>query len=133
MDMNEDKGKVLAVDDDERMCLFYEALFLDAGYEVRTAADAAAALDLYHEFGPDFLVLDAEIPAGGGEKVFETLRKVLLTGTPVIFVTGLPDRVSYFALTGQDVRIFRKPVGGEELLECAAGMLETIRKRRAKK
>lgn len=60
--------------------------------------------------------------------MFEKLRKVLVTGIPVIFVTGLPDRVSYFALTSQDVRVFQKPVGQEELLECVAGMLRKSKK-----
>lgn len=116
--------RILAVDDDASMEAFYQALFSEAGYEVKTAPDAAAAMDLYYDFKPDLVVLDADMPAGGGERVFRIARTVLGSAVPVIFVTGLPERVVDFALTQPGVRVFKKPVSSEELLAAVAGMLK---------
>lgn len=115
--------KILAVDDDKSMTDYYSAIFSEAGYEVRTASDAVAGMEVFYDFHPHLIVLDAEMPEGGGEKVFSITRKLLASGTPVVFVTGLPERVTDYALTHTSVRVFAKPVKQEELLDCVAGML----------
>lgn len=56
------------------------------------------------------------MPAGGGTRVFTAIRKLLQLGVPVIFVTGMPEKVQDFSLTEQKVSIFQKPVDGEALL-----------------
>lgn len=116
--------KILALDDDNLMTEFYAALFSGAGYDVRTAPDAAAGIDVYYDFKPDLIVLDADMPSGGGEKVFNLARMVLGSGIPVVFVTGLPERVAAFALTQVKVRIFEKPVKSGELLAAVSEMLK---------
>jgi DNA-binding response OmpR family regulator len=109
-------AKILAADDDMAMVDYYKALFSEAGFEVETAADGAAALDKYLEVHPDLLILDVDMPNGGGERLFNIIRRILQLGKPVIFVTGLPEKVQNLALTYRWVSIFRKPVKGEELL-----------------
>lgn len=117
-------SRILAVDDEKLMTELYEALFSEAGYEVKTAPDAAAAMELFYDFKPDLLVLDAEMPGGGGERVFGITRKLLGSGVPVVFVTGLPERVVDFALTQSRVRVFKKPVAPAELLSAVEELLE---------
>ena len=73
---------------------------------------------------PDLIVLDAEMPGGGGEKVFRIARTILGSDVPVVFVTGIPERVIGFALTQTGVRVFAKPVKSEELLSAVEGMLK---------
>lgn len=116
-------SRILAVDDDNSMTVYYTALFEEAGYEVSTASDATAALMKFRDFKPDLVVLDAEIPAGGGEMVFEMTREVLGSSVPIVFVTGLPERVLNFALTKSNTRVFKKPVKSEELLSAVAKLL----------
>ena len=116
-------SKILAVDDDNLMTDFYSAFFEEAGYEVSTAPDATAALVKFREFKPDLVILDAEMPAGGGERVFEIARTVLGSGIPVLFVTGLPERVINFAITQPRVRVFKKPVKSDELLSAVKELL----------
>lgn len=108
--------RILAVDDDLGMQEYYQALLSEAGYEVKTAPDASAALDLFYDFKPDLMVLDVEVPDGGGERIFRTARLLLDSGVPVAFVTGSPERVVDFALTQTKVRVFKKPVSSNELL-----------------
>jgi DNA-binding response OmpR family regulator len=115
--------KILAADDDQAMTEYYKALLSDAGYEVLTAADATAALIQYRDRKPDLVVLDMEMPGGGGEQVFDVTREVLKAGVPVIFVTGMPERAANFVKSYPKVRVFRKPVKSEELLACVASFL----------
>lgn len=105
------------------MTAFYSALFEEAGYSVTTAPDAVNAMEEYYNRRPDLMVLDAEMPGGGGEHMFTIARKILSDGIPVIFVTGMPERVSHFALTHPKVRVFAKPVTSQALLDAVAEML----------
>ncbi len=108
--------KILAADDDPGMLEFYKALFSDAGFEVETAEDGVSAMEKCLDFKPDLLVLDVDMPAGGGERVFNVARRLLQLGIPVVFVTGLPEQVQLAALTHQAVSVFQKPVTAEALL-----------------
>ncbi|OGR52993.1 MAG: hypothetical protein A2049_04510 [Elusimicrobia bacterium GWA2_62_23] len=115
--------KILAADDDQAMVDYYKALLSEAGYEVLAAADATAALIQYRDEKPDLVILDMQMPGGGGAQVFDVTRDVLKAGVPVIFVTGLPERAENFAKSYPKVRVFRKPVKSEELLACVASFL----------
>lgn len=112
--------KILAVDDDKTMTELYAAIFSDSGYEVVTAIDSNAGIARLSEFKPDLLILDAEMPGGGGERIFRLVRAAPGKPVPVIFVTGKPERVIDFALRQTKVRIFSKPVSNDALLAAAA-------------
>ncbi|HBB67409.1 MAG: hypothetical protein A2081_01175 [Elusimicrobia bacterium GWC2_61_19] len=107
--------KILAVDDDLYILELYKALFLGEGFLVETAEDTLGALVKYHEFKPDLMILDVDMPAGGGQKVFERLRNVFESRIPVIFSTGLPESVAHLAKSAS-VAILKKPVMNEKLL-----------------
>lgn len=109
-------SKILAADDDPALLEYYKALFSEAGLEIETALDGDSALDKYLEVHPDLLVLDVDMPNGGGGRLFNIIRRILQLGKPVIFVTGLPEKVQGLALTYQWVSIFQKPVKGDALL-----------------
>lgn len=68
--------RVLVVDDHEALrAALAEALSAD-GYEVRTAADAAAAWALLHPASemPALIVLDVDLPDGSGLELLERIR-----------------------------------------------------------
>ena len=108
-------SKILAVDDDLFILELYKTILTEAGYEVETAEDAMSSVTKFQEFKPDLLILDVEMPAGGGEKVFDRLRNLFMVTIPIIFSTGIPESVECYA--GQDnVTILKKPVNKETLL-----------------
>jgi CheY-like chemotaxis protein len=108
--------KILAADDDPGMRALYFTLFSDEGYEVQTAADADAAMETYMTFKPDLLVLDVDMPGGGGQRVFSVLRRILQLGVPVVFVTGFPANVIDNALFHDKVVVLQKPAPQATLL-----------------
>ena len=115
-------AKILAVDDEPCILDLYKEIFAKAGFEIETAEDASAAMTKYQAAKPDLLVLDVDMPAGGGQKVFDRLRNLLLASTPIIFSTGSPDSVSGLA-KNFNVVVLKKPVNPELLVDTARKLL----------
>lgn len=60
------------------------------GHEVHTAMDAEDALEAYRAFEPDLMILDINMPGGGGEYILQQLRaRGVARPCPWIVVTGL--------------------------------------------
>lgn len=107
--------KILAVEDNPAILDFYRELFTEAGFEVRTADDALSAINIQQQFKADLIVLDLNIPAGGGMLVFETLRTRLFDPVPIIFSTGKPEQLPSLKNL-HNVTALGKPTDPEKLL-----------------
>lgn len=109
-------GRVLLVEDDVGVAELALGLLQDAGYKVKTASNAADALDVLREGSPiDLVFSDVMMPGGmnGAE-----LAKVIRTEFPSIFIlltTGYAEAAAH-ALT-QEFPLIRKPYGREVLLD----------------
>ena len=110
-----DRKKILAVDDDPNMRTFYETVLEDYGFEVRTAEDGLYGTAACQNWKPDLLILDWEMPGGGGKRVFRSIRQLLRIQVPVLFVTGMQGDLDV-DLTLDRVSILRKPIEVERLL-----------------
>lgn len=115
--------KILAIDDDLYMLELYKALFVDAGFEIRVAEDALSAIMAFSDFNPDLVILDMDIPAGGGKKVYERLRNNLCSSVPIIFSTGSPELVGVIA-EKYNTLVLKKPVNNDTILMEARTMLK---------
>ena len=73
------------------------------------------------------MVLDVDMPYGGGGRIFNIIRRILQLNKPVIFVTGLPEKVQGLATTYRWVSVLRKPVGGDVLLDEVTRLLAAAR------
>ena len=116
-------AKILAVDDDLVILELYKEIFTKAGFEIHTAEDASGAMVKFHELKPDLVILDVDMPAGGGQKVFDRLRNTLLSSTPIIFSTGSPENVANLA-RNFNVIVLKKPVNPETLISAAKKLLK---------
>ncbi len=67
-------GRVLVVEDDADIADVLRRSLRNEGYEVRTSADGAEALDLATGFVPDLVVLDLGLPGLDGIEVCRRLR-----------------------------------------------------------
>jgi len=76
-------AKILVVDDDPRVRILYQREFTDEGFEVRLAANAREALEVFQADRPDVVLLDIRMPGMDGMEVME--RMLILDRTvPVI-------------------------------------------------
>ena len=115
--------KILAADDDPVTTELYKHIFEKAGYEIKIIGDASGAIICCEEFKPDLLILDWEMPAGGGSRVFEKICGLLGKRLPVIFITGFPEKVKV-ERTGNKVVILEKPPGVKAMLNEVAKLLK---------
>ncbi len=88
MERAEDKI-ILVVDDEPNVREYLKAILEDAGFNVLTAEDGIAALDVIRRQRPDFISLDLIMPRKSGQKLlFELKRDKELARIPVLIVTA---------------------------------------------
>ena len=117
--------KILAVDDDVCILELYKEIFSKAGFEIQTAEDAAGALIRFQDFKPALLILDVDMPAGGGKKVFERLRIQLASPAPIIFSTAFPETVTSLE-KNLNVIVLKKPLIPWILVEAVRKLLKLV-------
>jgi two-component system, OmpR family, response regulator len=121
------EARILVVDDEPNILELLSVSLRFAGFDVRTAADGAAALDVARSFGPDLLVLDVMMPGLDG---FDVLRSLRAGGSrvPVVFLTARDapeDKVAGLTLGGDDY--VTKPFSLEEVVARIRAVLRRTR------
>lgn len=116
--------KVLIIDDDQAMVAALKDGLEFIGLEVAVAYDGLQGVLMAHEARPDVVLLDFNLPAGGGAGVYERLRSSLDTcRIPVVFATAVKvEEVQAQIRPGPQTYFLRKPVS----LEQMRGVLERI-------
>ena len=109
--------KILIVEDDHNIAKALAIRLKSAGYEVTVAADAVAGVAAALKTQPDLAVLDISVPAGNGFTVAEKIQELVVTATPIIFLTaskqpGLRQKAQTLGAVG----FFEKPYDAEKLL-----------------
>lgn len=79
-------ARVLVVDDERHIRDLLEIGLADDGYEVRSAADAQAALQIARQWAPDAIVLDVMLPKIDGIALLPMFRK--LTEAPIVMLSA---------------------------------------------
>lgn len=108
------KERILIVDDEASIRRILETRFKMLGFETSTAADGEEALEIYHKFNPDIVVLDIMMPKMDGYGVTKEVRKN--SDTPIIILTALGDvseRITGLELGADDYVV--KPFSPKEL------------------
>lgn len=112
------RDTVLVVDDTPETLGFLTDTLDHAGFTVLIATDGEAALDLVDQITPDIVLMDAVMPGMSGFEACRRLkREKLLTGLPVIFMTGLSETEHVVeGLAAGGVDYVTKPIVVDELL-----------------
>lgn len=85
-----DKKKILLVEDDKMISNMYQTKLKQEGYEIVTAEDGSAALDMAVQEKPDIILLDVILPQLDGFSVLVELKNnAKLKSIPVIMLTNL--------------------------------------------
>jgi len=89
--MSETNGKILIIEDDEKLARMTELELVHEGYEVEKAMDGVTGLKAAEDGDHDLILLDIMLPGMSGIEVLRRLRKS--KETPVILLTARDDTV----------------------------------------
>ena len=119
--------RILIVDDEPDVLVFYRSVLEDHGATVIEAADGDTALEIARREKPELITLDLSMPGTDGGKVFEALRRdAELADIRVCIITGRPElrRLIYDRPVPPPEGYLDKPVDDETLLRNVRKILE---------
>ena len=123
---------VLLVDDDPKIAKLLQSYFEKEDFDVFTALDGIAALQLFRDKKPDILVLDLMLPGMNGLDVCRQIRRE--NETPILMLTARDeetDRLIGLELGADDY--VSKPFSPREVVARAKAILRRSRKAADKK
>ncbi len=111
--------RILLVDDEPDLCMVYQIVLEDAGYECVSYIDSVKALQDFRPAYYDLILLDIKMPVLNG---FELCKKILELDKTVhiVFITASEKyyekfRSQHFPELGK-INYIQKPIGNEELV-----------------
>ena len=119
----ENAQRILVIDDESSISDLISTSLRFVGFDVRTAANGAQALQIAEEFKPHAMVLDVMLPDLNGFEVCKQIRNEGVE-TGVLFLTakdGMDDKVKGLTLGGDDY--MTKPFSLEELVARLRALL----------
>jgi DNA-binding NtrC family response regulator len=110
------KGKILVVDDEEKIRTILAVVLRDEGYEVETAADGFEALEKCRSFNPHLAIVDLQMPRMDGIETMKRMREQLAGVVSVILTAhgSIPTAVQAIKEGAYDY--LTKPYDNEQLL-----------------
>jgi two-component system OmpR family response regulator len=121
--LNHNTQRILVVDDENPISELISTSLKFVGFDVRTAASGAQALQIAQEFKPHALILDVMLPDQNG---FEVCRQIRSEGqnVGVLFLTAkdsVEDKIAGLTIGGDDY--VTKPFSLEELVARLRALL----------
>lgn len=119
------KPKILIVDDDEQFARLVAGHLRSAGYPSVTAVDAMQGFMFAQREQPALILLDLNMPAGGGLVLLERLVKSVRTQMiPIVVLTARPEPdIEAQARAKGAADFLRKPIDRESLLAVVGRVL----------
>ena len=114
--MNTLMKRILIIQDDRKSALTLALRLRTKGHEAAVADDALTGVAMAVKFKPDMVLLDVSIQAGNGFSVAESIRALVPTYTPAIFLTA-GDRTDIRQLPAGygEAAFFEKPYDAAKL------------------
>lgn len=125
-----DKLKVLIVDDVPLNILLVKKMLSQYTFQIQTATNGQAALDIISNDTPDLILLDLMMPGIDGFEVIERVRKFDKTkNLPIIILSALNSEVDIVRGMQLGANDFvNKPIIMERLLHSVAKQINQLAK-----
>src|SRR4029079_741791 len=85
------KGRVLVVDDDASLAEMLTIVLRQEGFDGRVVTRGDLAMDAFHDYRPDVVLLDLMLPGKDGIDVCKEIRAE--SGIPIVMLTAKGDTV----------------------------------------
>lgn len=118
--------RILVGDDNEQMRRLIVELLESEGHEVAQASDTGQVLEQVSRLRPDLLVLDVQMPGGGGIEALRAIRSDPANGgMPVLLLSGSVDlEVEWASKVGANAQL-PKPFRVDEFRSTVGSLLAT--------
>ena len=122
--MNE--KRILLVDDEPMVLRVLRLQLEKRGFDVETAPNGRAALEIVLATPPDAMVTDIEMPHMTGEELCKSLQEQLPDRSfPIFVVTSLTSlRHREWSAAMKDLHFLEKPLSAKKLIEVLKGYFE---------
>ena len=91
--MPDAEKKILIIDDSADWVRLLTTTLQKEGYKIEVAFDAISAIRQALESNPNLIILDIRMPAGGGIRVLQNIRRSNKTfNLPVVVLTGVEEK-----------------------------------------
>lgn len=120
------KQKILVIDDEESIRDAFDLALMDE-YEVFTASNGSAGVELALECAPDLIFLDLKMPGLNGVQTLRHLRSEGIECVVYIVTAFIPEFLDQLAEAAKEGLVFglsQKPLVRDQIREIAAGILE---------
>src|SRR5256714_9779364 len=114
--------KILIIEDEATIAQLIRLYLEQANYQVLTAGDGVAGLELHARERPDLVILDLMLPVMDGMEVCRRIRA--WANTPILMLTarqGEEDRIAGLELGADDYLV--KPVSPREVVSRVKAIL----------
>jgi two-component system response regulator MtrA len=81
--------RVLVVDDDEALAEMLDIVLTSQGYQPKVCHRGDQAMDVFHEFNPDLVLLDLMLPGRDGVEICRDIRAE--SDIPIVMLTAKSD------------------------------------------
>lgn len=99
--------KVAIIEDDIAIVQMYRMKFQSEGFDVETAGDGEAGLELIKRFSPDVVLLDLMMPKMSGDAMLSELRKTAWgKNLKVIILTNMGENEAPLSVKKNGVKRF---------------------------
>jgi len=117
--------KILVVDDEAQIIRVLRRSLTTHRYDVRTAADGQAGLELFHDWHPDLVITDLSMPEMTGLELCREIRKTSQAPIIVLSVKG-EEHSKVEALDAGADDYITKPFGIDELMARVRAALRRV-------
>jgi DNA-binding response OmpR family regulator len=124
---NGKKGRILVVDNDERIVAAIAARLSSEGYECLPALAAKQALSLYDQGGVDLVITDLNMPECDGIALSERLREK--SSVPILQITAYPTVYEGCTSHILDTCVVSKPFEWDTLIDLVAVKIALYREK----
>lgn len=117
---------ILVVDDEIDIQALMQCALAPAELKIYSALDATQATMIARRVQPDLVILDINMPGGGGKLVYDRLRKMApFASTPILIYSGIGRDQAKAQIGGHPKTLFLdKPARSEHILATVECMLE---------
>jgi diguanylate cyclase (GGDEF)-like protein len=126
---DDDKYRILVVEDDRSQALFAESILRNAGMEALVVTEAFEVLESMQRFKPDLVLMDLYMPQCDGTELTALIReREEFLNTPIVFLSGESDQDKHYeALSVGGDDFLSKPIRPKYLIASVNNRVQRAR------